>query len=451
MIRRHPWGVVAAALAAILALAWTLELAPGRNAKQRSAAHRDPTGEARGSRTQEPQDDARPETPPSGEYELVELVADDEGNLIQGRLYADGTFVPAATQCPRRIQDALHRLGRFAHRREVRRTYRGLPVDAESNAAAPPNVPPGEPVDTLAARLLSGDTAGNAEDLLRRLERELAAAQPPSILTAVAARVVEAARCGVISEPGRRAIGVCAEALARTGDDYYVDLLLPVFHGSDVDLVTLVVRHAGMASLPRFLPRLLLDALVDDRRAVVEAALSHSTSHRDPNRAAALREALTRVFHGGDDELRLRSCFPLMHEFGDVAASAYLVSLIASGDPERRRRALTWLGDECNLGRQPPEGLLDQLSPLLESARQEDRELVVQAAEQYVGPDVMRWMIPLLADALPRVAETARNNLLHHQRDRAMVRTLLREARRAASGREADGIEAVLAALDSSD
>lgn len=217
---------------------------------------------------------------------------------------------------------------------------------------------------------------------------------------------------------------------ARTADDRYTDPLRPLLAHRDVRVAGFVVQTVGgFKNNNDFFPRLLLDALDNDREDVVDAVISWTPNCSDPARAPELQRRLKRIFAGDNEALKFRVSFPLMHSWNDAEAYRYLLQQTHSADAERARTATYWVGDACHSGKKASSELLEKLGPLLKSTDTELRRAAAYALGTYSGEEVVKLLLPALADAEEIIVAEASRRLLD-QSDKAMLKRLLQDAAR---------------------
>jgi HEAT repeat protein len=168
--------------------------------------------------------------------------------------------------------------------------------------------------------------------------------------------------------------------------------------------------------------------LESDRPEVVREAMRWSPNCWDKERKPEVHARLRTIFEGKNEDLKLRACFSLMHDFKDKEAIAYLLKETRSENRGRALLAVGWIGDSCN-SRTPvyPE-LLEALEPYLTSDDDRMRRHAVWAIGTYQGEAAIRHLIAALADANGAVVHDARIGLVHTQRDGDTVARLVNEA-----------------------
>lgn len=239
-----------------------------------------------------------------------------------------------------------------------------------------------------------------------------------------ARRVLEG---GAADGARRQIVTACMAAVARHGDDRYTDQFRPLLKHEDVQVPVLVVRAIGAAVEGRDCPALLLDALGDDRRETVVEAMRWTPYCGEGPHRSDVRRVLIGLFEGDDEELRFQVSFPLMSVFDDPRAADYLLAQLASPDEQRRSQAFDWIGDAGNFGKPASAKLLDAVGPLLESPDHRIRRLALRTLSIYSGEEVVKRLIPMLADPNASIAGEVVPRL-QHQRDKEMLRRVLSEA-----------------------
>jgi len=232
----------------------------------------------------------------------------------------------------------------------------------------------------------------------------------------------------------RQIVTACMAAVARNGDDRYTDRFRPLLEHEDVQVPVLVVRAIGAAVADRDCPVLLLDALADDRRETVMEAMRWAPHCGDGPHKSDVRRLLIGLFEGEDEELKLQVSFPLMSVFDDPRAADYLLAQLAGPDEQRRSQAFDWIGDAGNFGKPASAKLLDAMGPLLQSPDHRVRRQALRTLSIYSGEEVVKRLIPMLADPNASIAGEAVPRL-RHQRDKEMLRRVLAEAAENGDGR----------------
>jgi HEAT repeat protein len=193
-------------------------------------------------------------------------------------------------------------------------------------------------------------------------------------LKALLNRVMLALEVGLQPHDCRTRLRPCLRRVANLGDRW-INELRPVLQHDDPQVPVFVIHAIGGARPSDFFPELLLHALASDRPEIVEAALSWSLNHGDERRGPDLKTALRKLLDQPNESLKFQACWPLLHDFRDEDARAYLLSQLRADDLARVRTALGWLGDERNRG---SKAMLEALPPLLKH----ENELVRLEAAQ---------------------------------------------------------------------
>ena len=130
---------------------------------------------------------------------------------------------------------------------------------------------------------------------------------------------------------------------------------------------------------------------------------------------------------GDDEKLKFEACFPLMRDFHDPRALSYLLAQVGSSDWKRAKTAIYWVGDASNSGKPVTPEILEKVGPLLESRDADRRRAAVHAVGTWRGAEVVKRLIPVLADENAIVAREAAWRL-SKQADRKALKKLLAEA-----------------------
>ena len=247
------------------------------------------------------------------------------------------------------------------------------------------------------------------------------------MLSHLSRRVRQALEAKPEPEGQLRLLTHCVSTIAKSGDDRFTEHLTPLLGHENVEIAIWITRTVGSHSGNRYLPGLLLEALKSDREGVVGAALSWTTNCWDRDKSSDVKRLVTAVFEGDNEALKFRSCFPMMHNYGDKRAIDYLLNQANSPDKARAARAISWIGDSCNSGRKAFPQLLASLVPLLKSEDKELRRRAADALGTYQGAQVVDVLIPLLGDQEEIIHREVCSNLLG-QRDKGMLKTRLADA-----------------------
>ena len=246
-------------------------------------------------------------------------------------------------------------------------------------------------------------------------------------LRGLARRVRLALEKGSLHGEKQKLLAHCVEAIAKSGKDEYCDVLTPLLDHKDLAVATWVTRCVGSYSRNRFFPSLLIQALQSGREEVVETAIDWTSDCWDQSRSQEVKRLLTKIFEGESENLKFHACFPLMYSYGDKKAVAYILLQTQSKDKARARTAIYWIGDACNGGKKAYPELLEALVPFLQSDDKSLRRAAADALGTYAGEEVVRNLIPLLADPEPIIVGEASRNLLK-QKDKVMLRRYLTDA-----------------------
>lgn len=255
-------------------------------------------------------------------------------------------------------------------------------------------------------------------------------------LTLLAHRTLRAFDQGMPEGDRLHLMRLCIAGVAHGRDDASCDVFRPLIRHEDIQIATLVTETVGAYKTdPRFVPQLLVDALVSERGPVVEAGLRFVTDCQDAKRRSQIRAALQTIFNHGPEHLKFQACLPLTRDFRETDAWLYVIDQTVSPDANRVRTALNWIGDTKNCGHPPNARLWQRLSELLASNRADSRRAAVQVLGTFAGNEVAQWLIEVLADSdtsVVRQAEAA----LATQPDRALVQRLVAQA----AGNHRDGV-----------
>jgi len=255
-------------------------------------------------------------------------------------------------------------------------------------------------------------------------------------LELLARRTMKAFEQGMPEGDRLHLLRLCIAGVAHGRDDTSCDALRPLVQHQDVRIAALVTETVGAYKTePRFVPQLLVDALVNERPGVAEAALRFVLGSEDEQRRDAIRAGLRFVFERREEPLKFQACLPLIRDFSDGEAWIYVLEQTASKDAGRVRTALNWIGDTKNCGQSPDAKLFKKLNGFLAAKRADQRRAATQALGTFAGDDVIRRLIGLLADSDLSVAHQADSCLLA-QPDRKLVQKLVEEA----AAKHADGV-----------
>jgi len=246
-------------------------------------------------------------------------------------------------------------------------------------------------------------------------------------LELLAQRMVRVLERGMPIDDDRKLPELCLAAIGEGGNEASCELLQPLLKHQDVAVAVLVAEEIGSHRDSRFFPRLLIQALEDERDEVARAALDWSTSCWDEERAPLVQKAIRRLFDKRSETLKFHASFALMHNYDDAEALAYLLEQTRSQDKQRAYTAISWIGDSCNYQKPVSQAILDRLSPHLISTNDTLRRAASDALGTYGGEDVVRRLIPMLGDSKKIIADEAQRKL-PDQKDKKMLRRQLEEA-----------------------
>lgn len=250
----------------------------------------------------------------------------------------------------------------------------------------------------------------------------------PERLELLARRTMKAFEPGMPEGDRLHLLRLCLAGVAHGRDDASCDLLQPLVRHDDTRLAILVTETVGAYKTDaRFAPQLLVDALASERSAVVEVALRFVVGCQDEKRRERVRTALRGVFERREEALKFQACLPLVRDFNDSDAWAYVLEQTASKDANRVRTALNWIGDTKNCGQTPEALLWKRLRELLASPEADRRRISLQVLGTFAGEEVVRRLIDRLADSDLTIARQAETSLLA-QPDRTLVKRLLDQA-----------------------
>ncbi|MCI0361170.1 MAG: HEAT repeat domain-containing protein [Planctomycetaceae bacterium] len=249
-------------------------------------------------------------------------------------------------------------------------------------------------------------------------------------LDLVARRVMAEFDRGWPQGPKLHLLRLCVAGVAKGGNEASCDLLRPLVASQDVRIAKFVTETTGSYKADeQFFPQLLLDALASDRDEVVEVAIRWTQHcHKSP-RAGDARRAMRSIFERRSETLKFQVCLPLIQEFDDPQAWAFLIEQAESKTPLRSASALSSLADLKYSGRQASETLLEKLAGHLSSPTLAVRWGATKALGTHAGPAVIERLIPLLADSEQSVREEAARCLLK-QSNAKLVREQLSTAAR---------------------
>lgn len=187
----------------------------------------------------------------------------------------------------------------------------------------------------------------------------------------------------------------------------YADLLDPLVDHPEERIALMAVEALGDNCSP-----ILFGALKSKRPQLVEVALGHATCGCPQHRHAdQLHELVRAIFDGDNDSLKLRAAGILRMNYDDPDALGYLLHELGSDDRERVQWAL---GGMYNFGGKPvppPPGLVEALTPLLQSDDEELRRSAAFDLSGYASDEVVEGLARLLADDDPRTVRIAMEGL----------------------------------------
>jgi HEAT repeat protein len=230
---------------------------------------------------------------------------------------------------------------------------------------------------------------------------------------------------GGLPEDGRYAIlELCVRAVGNSAQDEYVDLLRPLLKHTDVQVAVLVTQWVGEATASnpgtRFCPALLLEALQSDREEVATSAVCWAGNCGDTPHKAEIQRLLVALFEGKNEQLKFQTCAPLIQTYHYPAALDYLLQQAKGADLNRRYSALAGLSSPRQ-DAAPEKKLFDALVELLKSSDGHTRYMAVLALSSYSGEEVVKHLLPMLADTY-NIIPNELGNRLAQQSDKAMLR-----------------------------
>jgi len=221
---------------------------------------------------------------------------------------------------------------------------------------------------------------------------------------------------------------LCLAGVAHGRDAPSCDLLRPLIEHQDARVAVLAAETVGAYKTDAsFFPSILIDALGSKRQSVVEAALRFAVGSTDERQREALHKALRHNFANQGESLKFQACLPLIRDFHDPAAWAYVLLQTQSKDENRSRTACNWVGDSASPGQPATDALAQAFAPLLKSSNADLRRWTVQALGSYSGEQVVRCLIPILSDNDEQVVRHVVASL-RKQPDQKLVKRLLQAA-----------------------
>lgn len=218
----------------------------------------------------------------------------------------------------------------------------------------------------------------------------------------------------------------CLKGIASLKDDRWCSELLPLLKHDDPQIAVFVVHSIGAARQNDFFPTLLLEALDSDRPEIVEATLSWALNCSDQQRRPQLQQRLRKLLEQPNDALKFQACWPLIHDFQDEAALHHVLTETRGEDVARARTALGWATEAARGRSKPTLQVLEQLAPLLDHDDVLLRRDAAQTLAAFGGEEVLRRLLPLLADEAPAVAQVVTDEFAA-AKDRELKQKLLEE------------------------
>lgn len=247
-------------------------------------------------------------------------------------------------------------------------------------------------------------------------------------LNLLAQRTLKAFEQGMPQGDRLHLLRLCLAGVAHGRDAGSCDLLRALIEHDDARVAVLAAETVGAYKTDAsFFPTILIDALNSKRPAVVEAAMRFATGCSDERQREALRASLRNIFEKQSEALKFQACLPLTRDFHDSSAWIYVLEQTQSKDANRARTACNWVGDTGTRGQPAPAGLAQALTPLLKSPSADLRRWTVQSLGSYSGEQVVRSLIPLLADDDDQVVRQVGASL-RQQPDQNLVKRLVQAA-----------------------
>jgi hypothetical protein len=237
-------------------------------------------------------------------------------------------------------------------------------------------------------------------------------------------RVMLALEVGLQPHDARTKLRPCLKRIATLKDDRWCSELRPLLQHDDVQIPVFVVHSIGAARPNDFFPTLLLDALASERPEIVEATLSWTLNCADEDRLPQLQQRLKALLNQSNESLKFQACWPLLHDFQDEDALAYVLTQASGEEMARARTALGWVTEVARSRPSPTTEILEHLTPLLQSDDLLLRRDAAQALAAFQGEEVVRRLIPLLIDEEAAVAKLAADELTS-VKDRELKQKLL--------------------------
>jgi len=164
-----------------------------------------------------------------------------------------------------------------------------------------------------------------------------------------------------------------------------------------------------------------------DRMEVASAALNYAQNLRENPRSAEIKQTLVGILEGNDTNLQLQASSPLWHAFRYPQALDFLLELAKGADKNLRYQALSRLMNNYGHDKPAEPRLVKAVAPLLKDEDDNTRRMAALALSTYDGEEVVRSLIPLLADKYSIIPQELSGRLLE-QSDKDMLRRLLTAA-----------------------
>jgi len=239
-------------------------------------------------------------------------------------------------------------------------------------------------------------------------------------------------------------IAQCLNALMAPENEAFAAQLKPLLeHRSPQVAVYLINMVASYGSRHQHCPPLLLDALDSARPEVLSAAIGAAGHLPLGNRSEEVRQRLRRLFQGQEETIKFQASRVLWARFDDREALDHILAQVnrsGNEDVGRRYEAISLLRDTRNRDKKLDAETVKKFLDLMDPKDQNLRLMVAETLSWYGGEEVIRALIPMMADTYQPIAQMARRKLLEHS-DKQMVRRLL-----AAALEEARQLETKLAA-----
>jgi hypothetical protein len=250
-------------------------------------------------------------------------------------------------------------------------------------------------------------------------------------LKELARRTKLALENGLWGDTRTETIRVALTTLLRSDDSQYVELARPYLKHADVQMALLVAEAACQAEGNRGgasgASPLFLETLQSPREELATVAINYVSHGFQAKKNQPLKEALLGIFAGNNENLRFQAAYPLMRVYQHGPAYEHVLEQAAQADVGRRHTALSWLQAENHLASAPDEKLLKAIAPLLTDDDMSTRMMAAYTLSSYKGEDVVRRLLPLLADKEGHISSQVGARLLE-QPDKKMVRRVLDES-----------------------